>query len=220
MNRTIRRATIALAAALTVTAWSAAAHAQVAGFVRLFRPYHQVVLAQLDEVAKDLKLTDEQKDKAVEINDQLNQDRGALWQEAAGDFESIRDDMAKLNADAAAKFAESLDDAQKTRLAQIYAQTNGPTALFDDAIAKELKLTKEQQDKLSQTRQDNFGSFQDVDWQSLSEEEANKEIDDMIATQDTDYSAVLTDEQKTAFEKMQGEKLEIDLANLPNPFGG
>jgi hypothetical protein len=29
----------------------------------------------------------------------------------------------------------------------------------------------------------------------------------------------MTDEQKTEFEKMQGEKLELDFANLPNPFG-
>lgn len=215
-----RRAAVTLTAALTVTAVTASAHAQVAGWVRLIRPYHQVVLSQLDEVAKDIKLTDEQKEKAVELNDTLNQDRGALWQEAQGDPDSLREGMTKINSDITAKLNELLDEAQKTRLGQIYAQANGPSALFDEAVAKELKLTDEQIAKLDQLRTDSRNAFQDVDWQSLSEEEAAKQIDEMIATQDKDYAAVLTDDQRAAFEKMQGEKLEIDLANLPNPFGG
>lgn len=213
------RLTAAFAIALGLTALANSASAQRAGFIRLFRPYHQVVLAQLPEVEKELSLTDEQKQLAVDLNDDLNQERGALWQEAAGDFDSIREDMALLNNDIADEFAQKLDDAQKKRLAEIYAQANGPTALFDERIAEALKITEEQTEKLNELRSASRGGWQGIDWQNLSEEEADAEVDKLIADQNEKYASVLTDEQKAEFEKMQGEKLELDLANLPNPFG-
>jgi Spy/CpxP family protein refolding chaperone len=219
MPRSIRLAAVALVA-FAAAAASSSANAQVTGFIRLFRPYHQVVLAQLDEVAKDLKLTDAQKKKAEELETKLNEDRRALWEKAAGDFESIREDTNKLNAEIAAEFEKELDDAQKTRFAQIYVQANGPASLFDPKIAAELKVTDEQTQKLTDLRTSNRDAFQGVDWQNISPEEAEKEIDTMIDTQNKEYTAILTEEQRAAFDKMQGEKLKIDLSKLPNPFGG
>jgi hypothetical protein len=220
MSRPLRPAFALAALVLAGLAAAPAAHAQRAGFVRLFRPYHQVVLAQLPEVEKDLKLTDEQKTKAADLSDELNQERMAIWQDAQGDFETIREETNKLNNEIAKEFADGLDDAQKKRLAELYVQANGPTALFDDAVAAALKLTDEQKAKLGEVRQAQFGSFQGVDWQSLSEEDADKKVDEMIAEQDKEYGAVLTDEQKPEFEKMKGAELKIDFKNLPNPFGG
>jgi Spy/CpxP family protein refolding chaperone len=220
MKRVTQAALVVLAAGF-LAAVAPNAHAQRAAFVRLFRPYHQVVLAQLDEVAKDLKLTDEQKEKVTELSDTLNEERGALIQEAAGDFDSIREEMANLVKDIAAELNEALDETQQKRLQEIYVQANGPTAVFDDKVAEAIKLTDEQKEKLQELRTEIRNSlFQGgIDWQSLSEEEADKKVDELIAEQNEKYSAVLTDEQRTEFEKLQGEKLEIDLANLPNPFG-
>src|SRR5262245_31294717 len=179
MRRLIRPLSTVFAVALVAAATAPRANAQIAGFIRLFRPYHQSSLAQLPDVAKELKLTDEQKTKIVEIYDKLNEDRGALFQQANGDFESIREDMTKLNAESAKEVNKLLDETQQKRLAQIYVQANGPTALFDDAIAAELKLTDEQKTKLADVRNAQFGAFQGVDWQSLSEDEANKKIDEI-----------------------------------------
>jgi hypothetical protein len=223
MNRLLRPAALLFAAALALLAPAQSAHAQGGGFavfIRLFRPYHQVALAQLPEVEKELKLTEEQKTKTLDLFDTLNEERGALFQEAAGDFDSIREDMAKLNSDIAKEYSDALDETQRKRLAEIYAQANGPAILLDDTATAALKLTDEQKEKVAQIRNDARQSWQDVDWQSLSEEEANEEVDGIIAEQDKSYAEVLTEEQKTEFEKMKGEKLEIDLKNLPNPFGG
>ena len=222
MYRLIRPLMALCAVTLTISAFAPRANAQgfPTFFIRLFRPYHQVALAQLPEVEKDLKLTEDQKTKTLDLFDKLNEERGALFQEAAGDFESIREDMAKLNSDIAKEFNDTLDEAQRKRLAEIYVQANAGAALTDDAIATALKLTDEQQKKLADLRVGAREAFQGVDWQSLEEEEAEKKVDEVIAEQDKGYAAVLTAEQKTEFEKMQGEKLEIDLKNLPNPFGG
>ncbi len=204
MHRLPRIAGAAFAMALGFTALANPASAQIAGFVRLIRPYHQVALAHLPEVQKELSLTDEQKQLAEDLNNDLNAERGALWQEAAGDFDSIREDMALLNNDIADEFAEKLDDAQKKRLAEIYAQANGPTALFDERVAEALKITEEQTDKLNELRTASRGSWQGIDWQNISEEEAGAEVDKLIADQNEKYAAVMTDEQKAEFEKMQG----------------
>jgi Spy/CpxP family protein refolding chaperone len=209
--------------ALVLPAFCQPACAQFAAFTRLFRPHHQVALAQLPEVADALKLTDEQKNKAVELNDAYNQERGALFQEAQGDFDSIREDMAKLTKETADKFNESLDDAQKKRLQEVYVQANGGTALFDDAVAAALKITDEQKGKLDDVRNEirdemfSGGLFQDM--QNLSEEESAKKIDEVLAEQDEKYMAVLTEEQKAELGKLKGEELKLDLNNLPSPFG-
>jgi hypothetical protein len=220
MTRLFRPAGAAFAAALALTILADPAQAQVRGFIRLFRPYHQVVLVQLPEVEKALALKQEQKDKALDLYDELNEERGALFQEAAGDFDSIREDMQKLNDDIAKKFEEALDETQKKRLAELYVQANGAVALFDANVSAALKISDEQKEKLAAARSEAGNSWRDVDWQGLSEEDAEKEIDKLIAEQNEAYAAVLTDEQKAAFEKMKGEELKIDLANLPNPFGG
>ncbi len=214
-----RAAIAALAIAIGLTALANSASAQGASFIRLFRPYHQVALAQLPEAAKELSLTDEQKQLAVDLNNDLNAERGALWREAAGDIDSIREDMNLLNNDIADEFAEKLDDGQKKRLAEIYVQANGPTALFDERVAEALKITEEQTEKLYELRSASVGGWRSVDWQNISEEEASAEVDKLIADQNEKYAAVLTDEQKAEFDKMQGEKLELDFAGLPNPFG-
>src|SRR5262245_59663631 len=87
------------AAALVLAAFAPRATAQnfPPALVRLFRPYHQTALAMLPEVEKDLKLTDEQKKSAADLNDELNQERFAIWQDAQGDFEKIRTETNKLN---------------------------------------------------------------------------------------------------------------------------
>jgi hypothetical protein len=206
--------------AIVLATFTQSAHAQRAGFIRLFRPYHQVVLAQLDEVEAELKLTDEQQTKAVELNDTLNEERGALFQEAAGDFDSIREDMATLNEEIAAEFNEALDETQKKRLQEIFVQANGAAALFDEKVAAALELTEAQVEQLYENRSASRGDFQGIDWQSLSEEEVDAKVDELIAGQDEKYAAVLTGEQPAEFEKLQGEKIEIDLGNMPNPFGG
>lgn len=216
MKRVSQPALVVLAAVFLATP---NAHAQRAGFIRLFRPYHQVALAQIEEVAKDLKLTDEQKDKALELSDTLNEERRELFQKAAGDFDSIREDMAKLNKKIAEGFNEALEEPQQKRLQEVFVQANGPTALFDEQVAAALKITKEQQADLQKVRTEGRGAFRDIDWQSLSEKESDAKVDELIAGQDEKYSAVMTDEQRAEFEKLQGEKLKIDLHKLPNPFG-
>lgn len=220
MTRIISRAALPLLAAALLAASATPATAQRAGQgARLFL-LPPVTLAQLAEVQTELKLTDQQKSKAAELQQQLVEERGAIFQDAAGDWEYIREEMAKLNADITKQLDEALDEAQRKRLREIYVQVNGPTTLQDPSIVEALALTDEQTTKLAQAIDDNrqkmFASFQD--FQSMSDEERAAKTDELIEARDTALLAVLTDEQAKALESMKGAALEVDLANLPG-FG-
>lgn len=204
------------------TSMHGALFAQGNSFMRLFRPHHQVTLAQLDSVQQALKLTDDQKKTATNLNDSLNADRMSLFQDAAGDFDAIEEGMPKLNRKFAEEFNKVLDQSQQQRIQEIYVQANGPTALFDDTVAKAVKLTPEQSAKLQEARDQNrddmmSGGLQDL--RTMSPEEGEKLIDDLIAKQDARLNAVLTEEQRAGLDKLKGETIKVNIADLPSPFG-
>jgi Spy/CpxP family protein refolding chaperone len=176
-----------------------------------------VSLAQLEEVQQDLKLDDKQKQVVVDLNAKLNDDRMALFQDAGGDREKIRQGIAKLYQDVTAKFNESLDEKQQKRAREIYLQVNGPVALQDEQLAAELKLSDEQKEKLEQARDASRSEFMNAGLRDLTEEEAAKKVDELIKSRDDKLLAVLNDEQRKAFEQMCGEKLEVDLSKMPMP---
>lgn len=221
MNRFPHRRLIAVSAAIVMIASAAPASAQRASgrFYRLFGEIPFVTLAQLEEVAGALQLKDEQKATLTKLNDELNDARSEAFQDAQGDFDAMRKAVTKLYAENLVKVNAALDEAQQKRAEEIYVLVNGPTALASDPIAKKLGLTDEQRKKLNDLNMDHvfdvFDAFQD--WQGMSEDERAKESDDMIKSRDKSLLAVLTDQQKQDFEKMRGEKIEVDLNKLPMP---
>jgi hypothetical protein len=208
---------------LTVFALSvivaSSAQAQRRGFGRMFGPTAAVSLAQLSEVQTELKLTDEQKEKVARLNDDFAEERRAARDDAAGDFEKMRKELALLNVEFDKELLESLDDAQQARVMEIYLQVNGPTALTVGWVAEALKLTDEQKTKLEQVLTDDRAKWRESfqQFQGLSEEERTKRFEEMTKAREDALMAVLDDTQKQEFEKMQGEKLEVDLSKLPRP---
>jgi len=176
-----------------------------------------VVLAQLEEVQAELKLNDKQKEIVAELNDQLNEERRTLFQDAAGDRAKIREGVAKLYSEITEKFNKELDEAQQKRAHEIYLQVNGPLALQDEAVAAALKLTEEQQEQLEQARDASRQEFMSAGLRDLDEEEAAKKVEELIKSRNEKLLAVLTDEQRQQFAEMQGEKLKVDLSKMPAP---
>ncbi len=123
------------------------------------------------------------------------------------------------------KVAEILSDQQMKRLNEIYIQVAGGQALDDEDVAAALKITDEQNEKLSAARDEARdmqreqmrGLFQSGDREAAREKmaEIRKEADAIIL-------AVLTDEQKQEFEQMKGEPLELTQEDLrrASGFGG
>jgi hypothetical protein len=190
------------------------------------RTTHQITLAALPEVAADLKITDEQKTKIATLSEEFDEERRSQFGRGGGGGggggEEGRAARAKMNADFAAKLNEALDEAQQKRIQEIYVQVNGTGLLTDDVIAAALAITDEQKEGLQTALEDQRDATQDAfeGWQDLSPEERTAKMAELNKARDEALLAVLTDEQKTKFDGMKGEKLEIDMTQIRQGRGG
>jgi Spy/CpxP family protein refolding chaperone len=221
MNAT-RRTLIVLLATLAFAGIVANdVHAQRGGFRGGFGNVSHAHLSSLTEVQNDLMLTSDQKAKATEIAEALSAERSATFQQGGGGDPAARwEKLNQLNADATEKLNAVLDENQRSRLNELYVQVNGAAALSDPNVAMVLALTDEQSqqvtDLVEQTRQAIRDSLQD----GASREELREAWGKLNAERDDKLLALLTDEQKENFEKMKGDKLEIDLSQLRVRRGG
>lgn len=219
MVRSPQRPLVCLALFAFAILFASSAHAQRRGFGRMFGPIPAVGLAQLDEVKSEIKLTDAQKEKVGKLNDDLSEERRAAREDAGGDFEKMRKEFALLNAEFDKEFLAALEEPQQARAKEIYVQVNGAAVLTDEWVAAALKESDEQKQKLEQALSDNRAKWRDSfqNFQSLSEEERAKRMEELTKARDEALLAVLDDTQKQDFEKMKGAKIEVDLTKLPRP---
>lgn len=193
-----------------------------------FRPFggvSRVELATLDSVQTDLGLTDEQKQLLQSLNEQLRADRRALFQGGGGgkgNFGQLREDMAKLDSEATAKLNEQLSPEQQRRLTGLYVQANGTNALTDPAVQDALQIKDEQMEELRNAqqslRQASFDTFRD--FRNMSDEERQNAAAKLQKDADNKLKALLSEEQRTSFDQLQGEPLEMDLMQLRRGRGG
>ena len=190
-----------------------------------FGPISAVQLvADAEEVQTALNLTADQKTKVDEINDQLRDDRRELFQGGGGgggDFRAMRDEMEKLNTEAATKLAEVLDAGQQKRLMGIQIQVNGAEMLLDAAVAKELNVTDDQKSKLEEARDENRQAMMDAreEMQDLEREERRAKQQELRTEADKKLLAALTSEQQSQYEALKGEPVEVDRSQFGG-FGG
>jgi hypothetical protein len=182
-------------------------------------PVSAARLATAEEVEAALKLSDEQKQKVADINEELRADVGQAFQSGGG-FDQIR----KLNEEASAKLAEALDETQLKRLMGILVQVNGPGALVEPWVIAELKLSDEQKTKLADIRQAGWRSFgeafQEMRDQNLSRDEMRAKFEELRDDTEQKLLAELTAEQKAQLDSLPGEPIEIDLTQFRGPGGG
>lgn len=186
--------------------------------------YSRTQLVTLNEVQAELKLNDEQKKLATETLEKLNSDRAALRQSSGGDFNATREQSAKLAAEADAKIAAKLDDAQKKRLMEIFVQQNKTGALADAEVQKALGLDEEAVKKLAEARTANqqamMAAFQELG-QDATPEQRQEKMATVRKTADEKLFSAISADQKAAFEKLGGTELKIDLTPLqPQRRGG
>jgi hypothetical protein len=180
--------------------------------------YSMSRLATLAEVQADLKLNDEQKTKITEIADQVRGEAREVFQAGAGggnvDFAKLQ----QIYQDASDKVNALLDASQQKRLMEITVQVNGPAALSEAAVRKQLMFTDEQNTKFAEavkTNQEAMRSLRDLprEEQRDKRQELNKEADEKLL-------GILTAQQKTEFEALKGAPLTVDLSPLAPRGGG
>jgi hypothetical protein len=176
-----------------------------------------VRLATAEEVQAALKLSDEQKDKVGQINDDLRQARRELGDQG-GDFREVMAEMQKLTDEAAAKLTAALDETQNKRLIGILAQVDVDGALSNSTIAKELGITDEQKEALVEVRNENRDAMNDARRelrdQNLSREEMTAKMDELTAEAGKKLLAALTTDQQAKYEALKGEPVKVNMAQF------
>ncbi|MFP6753309.1 MAG: hypothetical protein VB855_16630 [Pirellulaceae bacterium] len=127
-------------------------------------------------------------------------------------IQEFRDRAEKQRKSVDAKVKEILLPHQSERLDEIALQVEGIRALLRDAIAKELKITAEQKEKMQKVQTDSREKMQaqirEI-FQSGDREKIREVFTQMQQQSEKDILAVLTESQKTQFTAMKGKEFKL-----------
>ena len=186
-------------------------------------------LLRMEQVQKELKVTDEQKTKIdAVLTASRERMRGQMpsgglrdlpQEEREKKMAEFRDARKKANEETEKELAKVLTADQSTRLDEITLQQRGAEGLKDEKVAKKLDLTKDQLTKIDealawgQAEQrklmgEGRGQGKNVDREAFKQ---NQEKRDKIR-KDMEAKALeaLSKDQKEKFEKMKGKAFELD----------
>ena len=212
---------LALGAALATAAVAQAPQGPQRGFDGGLSRGSLLGLLRLEQVQKELKLSEENVAKVTELREQL----GAEMREKftalreIDDREQRRTKLTELSGESDRKAREQLREVlsreQIMRLYQIRMQVRGALAsLSNRFVVRRLELTEEQQTKLSELQKETRNKTSEMR-QNLREQSQEQRREAMQKLRQARNEAnekalgLLTDEQKNRFEEMKGEKFEL-----------
>jgi len=173
-------------------------------------------------VQAELKLDDQQKEKAKEVADKNREKMTA----ARADFEGLDQDarrtkMAELtkemNASTLKAVGEFLKPEQIARLHQISYQARGAQAFSDPEVAKKLSLTDAQKSDIQSIVQDSFGAMTTIRQENSDDREAMmKKMGELRKETLTKVAAKLNDEQQKTWKELIGAPFEVKYEPRPN----
>ncbi len=181
-----------------------------------------------DKVQTELEVMPDQKAALQKLADAPRPERPNFDFQSASDEERTKF-MDKMAADNAKRTAEQKDQltevllpAQLERLEQIAIQWMGTGGLASPDLAAKLSLSSEQTDKIkaevSSVREKMMAMFSGGG--GGDRDGMREKFTELRKTQETSMLAVLTDTQKSKFEKLKGKPVEFDLASLASGRGG
>jgi Spy/CpxP family protein refolding chaperone len=178
-------------------------------------PNDPAYLLESESVQAELALTDEQKANLQKIRDDANSNPNAFRGFMRMTPEQIEKRLQQRANAERKRIAKVLSPEQMQRLDEINIQAAGVTALGYVDVAKMLKLTAEQKTelkKLSEETSDKLANlYSPTNGQpagNLTPQQLTEKRDEIRSERANRALAILTDEQKAAFEKLQGEKFD------------
>lgn len=169
-------------------------------------------LLAMEEVQKELDLSEKQIEEVVaeaeQLNDDFRSEIRALFQDGGGMDEGAMADLAKEFKEEEGAILEKLNKDQMARLKQLNYQRMGTGMLMDDDARKELKITddqvKDMEDAMTNMRESMQELFQDGDRETMRER-----MGELMAEMEETIMGLLTDDQKQQMEDMKGEAFEF-----------
>lgn len=176
------------------------------------------MLLRNEDVQKELKLTDDQLEKLKALNE-----AGGGRGRRGGNFQDMSEEE---RAKAFAEFQKEAEERNKkaeavltadqaARLKQISLQVRGNTALAEETVAKELKLSEDQVSSVKTILEESGKRMRELFQPGGDREEMRKQMTEIREATNEELLAVLSDEQKAKLAEMKGPKINFEI----NPFG-
>jgi hypothetical protein len=166
-------------------------------------------LAQNPSVQKEIKVTDEQKNKLKEAVDKVREDHKDDFGKLRDLSQEDRQKFMKTFGDATEKaIGKILDDKQMKRLRQIGLQQQGAFAFQSAELQSKLKLTDDQKGKIKTINEEAGQKMRDLFQGGFNEETRTKMTELRKETMDK-VTGVLTADQKKAWKEMTGEPFQV-----------
>jgi Spy/CpxP family protein refolding chaperone len=185
-------------------------------------------LLRNEKIQQELKLTEDQitklEDSGREFFESMRENFDALQNLSPEERRAKTEELSKeIQEKLDKKLGEILEPKQLERLDQIQLQLQGPMALMTEKVSKALELTDEQKEKIQGIREESMGKMREFmeGMRDLSREERQEKMGEMREKMEQMRTEtgkkmleVLTKDQKEKFDKMKGEKIDIDLMDL------
>jgi len=163
-------------------------------------------------VQKELKLSDEQAEKATKIAEEL----GRKMQEKLRDLsqderrEKFASVSREINDEAKTALKGVLSTEQSTRLDQITLQQRGIEAFADSQVQEKVKLTEEQKDKLKEIGASARSQMQELRSGFRDDFEGTMQKFTTLRKESIEKAiALLNDDQKKTWKELTGEPFEV-----------
>jgi Spy/CpxP family protein refolding chaperone len=175
-------------------------------------------LVGIEQVQKELKVTDEQKTKLAELRREGRGGGGG----GGGNFQNMSeeerakffDEMRKQSEERNKKVEAILDADQLKRAKEILLQQQGNGALANPEVAKELALSEDQVAQIKTISEESGKQMRELFRPGADRDEMRKKMEELRKNTDEEYMAVLTEEQKAKFAALKGAKFDLDPAAL------
>lgn len=159
----------------------------------------KVFFAIAESIRTEIKMTEDQKKKIMDVfGDTLRVDGEKIMLMMTPDT-----DMKQLEKDAMAV----LNEEQKKRLQEVWIQRLGGVALGDDDVAKAVKLTDAQKESVEKLLDTGGDKMMEI-FSAGHDEAALKESEKVRKDTAKQCEALLTEDQKKAFEAMKGKLMK------------
>ena len=164
-----------------------------------------------DDVKNDLKLTDDQKSKLQEVQDNTRQQMMDLFQGGGGpggDREAMRKAMEPIMKKATDEINKILTADQQKRLKEIWIQVTGNMVVMNADIQKELGITAEQKTKVDVLNKRQQAANQSIMQKVRDGEIQREDLQDIFKKNQKvmgeEIDKILTQEQKDKIKALGG----------------
>ena len=183
------------------------------------RTYDLVILAGIEPVQSELKISDKQREEIGKIVKEYRE----LMSDLTGGSDIAREERVKklannsaaikqLSADSEKKVLAVLHEDQQKRLKEILLQLGGSRALLREDFAKALNLSEDQKKKIHDAIEAETKRDRDA---LASGESVREKIQEARKQTDEEIKKILTADQQKQLESMKGAKFELNMEARP-----